>query len=119
MTELFRKKANAKIRAAEGRGPGLGVTEGMDAVVGGSWVGGEVVLTDRSLGFRANVMNRMIQRGDLDVEIALDEVRSAHISGGIVTKIVEVELADGSHFAFRCFGAREALTVLCDALPGE
>ena len=117
MTEVLRKKANAKIHRADGIGPALAITDGMDAVFGGSWVGGEVVLTDVALGFRANAVNRAIQRGDLDVEIDLSDVSGATIAGGIGTKIIEVELVDGSQFAFRCFGAKETLATLLAALP--
>ncbi len=117
MAELFRKKANAKIRGAEGRGPALGITEGLDTLMGGTWVGGEVVLTDRVLGFRANKVNKLMQRGDLDVEFELSDVRGAAISGGVATKIIQVELTDGSRFLFRCFGARDALAALLAALP--
>ena len=116
MTEVFRKKANAKIHKADGVGPALAITAGMDAVFGGSWVGGEVVLSDRTLGFRANAVNRMAHEGELDIEIDLADVIAAAIAGGIGTKIIEVELVDGSRFAFRCFGAKEALATLLAAL---
>lgn len=117
MSEVLRRKANAKIRRADGVGPALAITEGMDAVFGGSWVGGEVVLADRTLGFRANAVNRAVQHGDLDVTIDLGDVRGATIVGGIGTKIIEVDLVDGSRFAFRCFGAKEVLAALLATLP--
>ena len=119
MTEVFRKKANAKIHEAEGVGQALAITAGMDAVFGGSWVGGEVVLTDHALGFRANAVNRAAHTGELDVEIDLADVRGASIAGGIGTRIIEVELVDGSRFAFRCFGAKQTLAALRATLPGS
>jgi hypothetical protein len=115
MAEILRKKANARIRGAEGRGPGQAVTSSLDALAGGTWVGGEVVLTDEFLAFGANRLNRLIQRGELDVVIDLVDITGAAISGGIGTRIIDVDLADESRFSFRCFGAKEVLTALLDA----
>ena len=117
MNEVFKKKANAKIRGAKGRGEGIAVTATMDKLMGGTWVGGEVVLTEDFLAFRANKLNRIVQKGELDAEFELGDITSAEISGGIGTKIIQVSLRNGSEFLFRCFGAKEVLASLRAALP--
>ena len=117
MAEILRKKANAKLKGAKGRGADVVITAGLKKLMGGTWVGGNVVLTDESLAFSANRLNRIVQKGEVDAEFPLDQVTGAKIAGGFGTKIISVELTDGSEFQVRCTGAKEALGTLLAALP--
>ena len=119
MAELLRKRVNAKLRGARGRGIGVVITDGMGKLMGGTWVGVNVVLTDESLAFSANKLNRIVQTGELDAEFPLDQITGARISGGFGTKIISVDLADGTEFQFRCTGAKEALGSLLAAIPNS
>ena len=109
--EIVRKKANAKLRPV-GRGLDSIITGALDQLAGGTWVGGEVVITTDAIRFAANRLNRAIQTGELDATIPLSAVAKAGITGGIGTKIITAELLDGSQFQFRCTGARDVLTLL-------
>lgn len=102
MGEVFRKKANARLHR---RG----------------WVGGEIVLTDTFLAFEANILNKIIYfyRGELSAKIGLEKIVGARISGGIGTKIVQVDLAGNDDFLFRCTDAEEVLASLVDSLPAS
>ena len=113
--EIFRKKANAKLRGVEGRHRFAGVAEAAEALMGGTWVGGEVVLTDQSLDFTPNMLNHAIQSGDLAFGFPLSEVIRAEITGGFGTKIITVS-TDHGDFQFRCTKASDALAALQDAI---
>ena len=74
----------------------------MNQLMGGTWVGGNVVLTEDSLTFGANKLNRAFQKGELEARFDLADITGAAITGGFGTKIIQVDLADGSQFLFRC-----------------
>ena len=116
MSERFRKKANARLTGAKGRGLDIVVTEALNRLMGGTWVGGNVVLTAEFLGFSANRLNRYVQKGELDVEFPVDQLVDAEITGGFGTKIIAVQLADGATFEFRCTKANEVLPHLRDTI---
>jgi len=75
--------------------------------MGGLWVGGRVTLTSESLGFGANALNAMAHANDTDHAIRLDRVVDVRDRFGILTRIVDVTLDDGTVFTFRCFGAAD------------
>jgi len=116
MTEHFRKKANARIKGADAVFVDVIITAAMDKLVGGSWVGGEIVLTDTALTFRPNGLNKMIQKGDMDATFSVDELTGARITGGFGTKIIAVTLANGAEFEFRCTKAPNVLATLSDVI---
>ena len=116
--EIIRRKANAKLRNVRGRHEFGGVAEATEALMQGTWVGGEVVLTDESLGFRPNRLNRAIQSGELAFEIPLSDVTDAEITGGFGTKIITVRTAHVD-FQFRCTKARAFLAAVHDAVSAQ
>lgn len=116
MTEHFRKKANARIKGADAVGADEIVTAAMGGLVGRSWVGGEVVLTDTELTFRPNVLNKRIQKGAEDATFSVDVLTGACITGGFGTKIIAVTLANGAEFEFRCTKAPDVLATLSDVI---
>ncbi len=112
MAEHFRKGANARIRNADAFGLDVIITDAMDKLFGGTWVGGHVVLTDEVLGFSPNELNRLLHEGELEVEIPVEQIAGADITGGFGTKIIAVELVGGGTFEFRCTKARDVLDQL-------
>ena len=118
MAEHLRKAANARIKHADGRGLDVIITGALDKLVGGSWVGGHVVLTDEFLGFSPNTLNKIVQRGELEVEIPVEQIAGAEIAGGFGTKIIAVELVDGGTFEFRCAKASDVLAQLRAVVAG-
>lgn len=115
MTEIFSKVANARLPVA-GRGPTRLVTSLFKAASGGVWVGGKVVLSDIELSFSANKMNRLAQTGTLDVSIPVESITGAKITGGVATKIIEVDHGETTPFVFRCTGAKQILEQLHDTV---
>ncbi|MCB0995432.1 MAG: hypothetical protein KDB21_10095, partial [Acidimicrobiales bacterium] len=109
MAERVRRKANARLKGAKGHGVDAVVTATLNKLAGGTWVGGNVILTDDFLGFSANALNRIVQQGELDVQFPVRQLVGAEITGGFGSKIIAVDLADGSQFEFRCTKAREVL----------
>ena len=75
--------------------------------MGGLWVGGRVTLTSERLSFAANALNVRAHDGDTDASVSLDRVGDVRDRFGILTRIVDVTLDDGTVFTFRCFRARE------------
>lgn len=73
---------------------------------GGLWVGGRVVLMPIELTFKANALNRAVHVGDTAYVVPLQRVVAVKDRFGLLTRIVDVSLDDGSRFTFRCFGAR-------------
>lgn len=116
MAELFRKTANAKLSDVKGKGPTRLVTSLYTSATGGTWVGGTVVLTTTKLSFSANKMNRIVQKGILDVSFPIDRIIGGAITGGIGTKIIEVRMTNDETFEFRCNKAAEVLATLEKAL---
>jgi hypothetical protein len=97
---------DAAVRAAGWHGAGMGwVLARFRAHYGGLWVGGRLTLRATSLEFHANGVNRLANRGSLDVEIDLREVTGPiAVLPGVLTKIIAVPLG-GRVFKARCWGA--------------
>jgi len=71
---------------------------------GGLWVGGRVTLSDTSLSFAANGMNRALQTGVEPITLPLRDVDSVDVLPAFFTKIIAVGMARGT-LKLRCFGA--------------
>ena len=97
---------NSVLKAA-GAPPGTvgGVLAEFKNYYGGLWVGGRVTLTDSSVMFAPNAMNRAVHTGTLDVTIPLTEISHVECLPGLVTKIVAIHTAGGV-LKVRCYGAR-------------
>jgi len=117
---IVSKVANALVEDAE-RSPGMGPvvdatggsSDSMDWVLdrfrqhyGGLWVGGRLTLTTAKLEFHPNGLNRLANRGTLDIEIDLRSVTGpVAVLPGVATKIIAVPVA-GRVFKARCWGAQ-------------
>jgi hypothetical protein len=115
VSEIFYKNANAKLSGVTGRGVGVFAAEAAKHFMGGVWVGGTVVLTEQELTFKANKLNRAVQKGDMDFAFPLTDISGADLVGGFGTKIISVHIRGGD-FLFRCFGAKKALAKLLAAV---
>lgn len=109
---LASKVANALVEAAVLQ-PGLktatlGVTwavlEGFRSRFGGLWVGGRVTLTDQSLAFAPNALNRAVQKGIGPIDIPLHLIDGVAVLPGILTKIIAIS-ATGRTVKVRCYKA--------------
>ncbi len=118
MSEIFYKNANAKLSGITGRGVGVFASEAAKHFMGGVWVGGTVILTEQELTFKANKLNRAIQKGEMDFAFPLTLVTGAELAGGFGTKIISVHMKGGD-FLFRCFGAKKALAKLLSAVAAS
>ncbi|MBC3346375.1 MULTISPECIES: hypothetical protein [Pseudomonas] len=87
------------------------VLEAFKEAYGGLWVGGKLVLSQTMVRLNANVMNRLVQDGTLDIELPLALIRNVSIEGGFITKIVRLDTDAGS-VKFRCFGAKEVASLI-------
>jgi hypothetical protein len=105
----------ANARMADGLGGSLGVANPVNAVLdgyaaayGGLWVGGKATLTDQSISFAPNGLNKVMHHngGDLRFDVPLDAVRSVGFRKAFVTSIVVI-MIDGGQFSFRCYGAKD------------
>jgi hypothetical protein len=113
-TVIASRLANALIKGAEPaelatRFAGIGgrlVFELAKRGYGGLWVSGRITLTDRELTFVPNFLNRMAHETLHAVTIPLPRIVSVTDRFGLVTRIVDVALDEGSTFTFRCIAAR-------------
>lgn len=80
--------------------------------MGGLWVGGAVTLTQETLSFGPNALNAAAHAGDTSNSVPLDRVVDVQDRFGMLTRIIDVRLDDGSLFTFRCFGARKFAQVI-------
>ena len=98
--------AGAVVDAAGGSSDSVDwVLDRFRAQYGGLWVGGRLTLTANRLEFHPNGVNRIANRGSLDVEIDLREVTGPiTVLPGVVTKIIAVPVG-GRVFKARCWGA--------------
>ncbi len=72
---------------------------------GGLWVGGKARLTQDSLSFAPNAMNRAFHSdGQLDVSIPLTDITSISVERGFVTRIIVVAVGP-SALKIRCYKA--------------
>jgi hypothetical protein len=112
--EIASKVANALIEDAQGSQGHGHVVDSLDWLMdrfrrhyGGVWVGGRLTLTDRTLTFVPNAVNRVANTGVLDIEIDLAEVTGpVTVLPGFVTKIIAVPVG-GAVFKARCWGAKK------------
>lgn len=117
------KFANALVPGAEptafaSRMSGVGGSFVFDWIrrsYGGLWVGGSIKLTPVELTFTPNAMNRALHAVDAFRAVPLDRVVEVKDRFGIVTRIIDVSLDDGSLFTFRCFGAPALARKIDDA----
>jgi hypothetical protein len=104
-----RKLANALIPDAQPalipRRLSFGFFERFRKQAGGLWVGGTVTLTPDAVSFEANGLNQALHTSLRSYAFPLAEVTRVADRLGILTRIVDVERADGSVLTFRCFGA--------------
>ena len=84
--------------------------------MGGLWVGGRVTLTDDHVFFEPNGVNAMAHAGDTSHSAPLDRVAEVRHRFGILTRIIDVKLDNGSVFTFRCFGARKFARQISEAV---
>ena len=85
---------------------GASVVDSLQRRMGGLWVGGAVTLTRERLSFGPNALNAAAHAGETSRSVPLDRVADVSDRFGVLTRIVDVCLDDGSIFTFRCFGAR-------------
>jgi hypothetical protein len=83
-----------------------GIIERFRAQQGGLWVGGTVHLTDRSLSFSPNAVNRLAHTDDASWCVLLADIERVSERFGYLTRIIDVRCRSGSVLTFRCFGAR-------------
>jgi hypothetical protein len=76
------------------------------ALFGGLWVGGELKLFDDHLHFEPNALNRLVNSGDLTIDVPLTSINAVSWRRGLVTSIVDVTY-DNRRVSFRCFGSKD------------
>jgi hypothetical protein len=82
------------------------IVEVGQALTGGLWVGGTATLDSTTLEFHPSTLDRRLVKGNLDVVIPLDQVRSVTVERRISLDLVVVQ-AVGVALRFRCFRAGE------------
>jgi len=87
------------------------VLEAFRHAYGGLWVGGKVEVTHSVVRLSANALNRVVQEGELDIELPLALVRKVSVEGGFITKIVRLD-SDAGSVKFRCFGAKDIASLI-------
>ncbi|MBN8883853.1 MAG: hypothetical protein J0H73_16270 [Salana multivorans] len=130
-TVLLRKVANLLVEDAQlDLPPALGVAldvvdvdttpaevviDVFRAAYGGLWVGGTLIVTDRTVDFRANGMNRAVQSGTLDLSVQLRHVAAVEVLPGVVTRIVAMRVG-GRVVKARTYGADRVAETLRQAI---
>ncbi|MCT9820055.1 hypothetical protein N3K63_07110 [Microbacterium sp. W1N] len=115
---LVSKIANALVEDAEARVSGVGLAlSGFRALWGGLWVGGRVTLTEETVEFSPNVVNRAAQSGTLDVSISLKDVTGVEVLPGILTRIVAIA-TPARVLKVRCWGAHRFAARVIAACAG-
>lgn len=71
---------------------------------GGVWVGGNVILTDESLQFHTNSVNRLFHGRRADLVIDLPAIAEVALQGALASDIIAVR-TDTAMLQIRCFGA--------------
>jgi hypothetical protein len=95
---------------------GTSAVDWLQRRMGGLWVGGRVTLTEDHVYFTPNGLNAMAHAADTTQLAPLDRVVEVRDRFGILTRIVDVKLDDGSVFTFRCFGAGKFARQIMDAV---
>jgi hypothetical protein len=80
------------------------IVEVTQNVTGGLWVGGTAALTSTALEFHPSALDRRLVKGELDVVIPLDQVRSIAVERRISLDLVVVQ-SPRAVLRFRCFRA--------------
>lgn len=84
---------------------------------GGLWVGGTLIVTDRSVDFQANALNRMVQTGTLDLSVPLHDIAAVEVQPGLVTKIVAITVGQRQVKA-RMYGAERVAETIRQGIAG-
>lgn len=71
---------------------------------GGLWVGGRATLTSTSLLFAPNSINRLVNSGELDIALELQDVLEVQVERALFTNIVQIHTAAAT-VKLRCYGA--------------
>ncbi len=85
--------------------------------LGGLWVGGTLVVTDKDIQFQPNALNRLAHSGDVSVTVPMTEVRST-ATAGMFTRIIDIETTAGT-FSVRCYGADAFAATIRDVIPAK
>ncbi|MCO7188923.1 MULTISPECIES: hypothetical protein [unclassified Pseudoalteromonas] len=84
----------------------------------GLWVGGVVILTPRHIKFSPNLINIIFHKGDYSLSIPLSHIMDMSLESGLLTNIIVLTTPYG-FYRFRCFGARDFMTVIHAQRQGE
>lgn len=104
--------AEAAIGLAGGTAPGTElVLERFRARHGGLWVGGTFVVTDATVKFHVNALNRLVQSGSLDVVLALSDIGAVHHVPAFGADIVVLD-AGHQRAKARMWGAQQVVRIL-------
>lgn len=112
---IAKKLVNALMKDAEvgdraqrlmGAGGRLG-TNAVKKLMGGLWVGGTAYLTEDTVEFHPNGINRALHRDadSLSVILPLRSITSVDTRFGIGTEIIDIKTAIGT-LSVRCYGAK-------------
>ena len=86
-----------------GLGAALATTKFLN---GGLWVGGEFELSESTIAFRPNAMNRALHKADYRLEIPLREITDVTNEFGFVTGIIRLLTVHGD-LRIRVYGAQD------------
>jgi hypothetical protein len=111
---VAKRAANALLADAEARLPPLtpwghqteATLDRFKAAHRGLWVGGRATLTEESLSFHPNSVNRGLHSGRLDFEIPLPDITSVEVLSAFVSSVIVIRTA-GSDVRIRCFRAQD------------
>lgn len=87
-------------------------------VLGGLWVGGQVLLKQNEISFEPNRINTILHEGNLAIRIPYSEVQSIERCGGLVSGMIRIVTEVGT-VLIRVFGAdgfAERIKRLCPQL---
>ena len=79
----------------------------------GLWVGGEAILTQSTLSFRPNSLNRSFhsQPETLEATVPLQQITRLRLRSAFLTDIIDIDTADGL-LSIRCFRAKQFLRAI-------
>ncbi len=75
-----------------------------------------MTLTESTLEFSPNSLNRSVNTGQLDVRIPLQDVTAVTVESGMITKIITIE-SSARAFKVRCYGAENFAEQIKAAIP--
>jgi hypothetical protein len=96
-----------------------GINKFLNGLFGGTWIGGEIVLTAESLSFEPDQLNRELLVDPPSFAVPLTAIRNIRLKHAFVTDIVEVGYDDGKLFRLRCFGAAAFAALIEQAWRGQ